>query len=393
MKSDKKDINSNGIPVYTRREMLRLMARAGAGTAATLVGLQALNWFTPCAMAAKYSTSQRYPLHKAMFYKKLSGGNVQCELCPRTTIIPSGEGCYCRARRNINGTLYAIGYQRPCIVNFEPIERGPLYHFLPGTNTMTTAAAGCNLVCLYCQNYELAQTSPDDVQTIDLDVKKALLRGKVESLTLTYTEPVCHPEYLINLAKTAKSVRLPVIVCTAAYINPEPLKQLIPYVDAFAVTLKAANDKDYMRLTDAHLEPVLQAIRQIRESGKWLEIITLIVPSFNDERKGIKEIASWINDKLGKDVPWHLSRFTPHYRLKRLPPTPRRTLEEARDEGLNAGLKYVYITNLAPHEGNHTFCPGCGGKIIERLGFKVEKINMKDSTCLYCGTKIPGKWK
>jgi pyruvate formate lyase activating enzyme len=247
--------------------------------------------------------------------------------------------------------------------------------------------------CLYCQNYELAQTSPENAPDINLNEKKAIKKAKISSLTLTYTDAACQPEYLIKLSQTAKSFNLPLILCTGAYINPEPLKKMIPYVDAFAVTLKAADDNTYMKLTEAHMKPVLESIKTIKASNKWLEIITLIVPGYNDDRKGINHLAEWIKDNLGNDVPWHLSRFTPNYKLKRTPATPRRTLEEARKVGIEKDLKYVYITNLAPHEGNHTYCPSCGKKIIERLGFKTRKTSLLNGRCPHCSTKIAGVWQ
>lgn len=395
------DFNRNcnlGAPIYTRRQMLELMAKTGAGTVATLIGLQSLKWFTPCAMAAqtgkKPNTTPRFTRSpkNAMFYSKSGNGNVICELCPRAATILQGSGCFCKTRRNIKGELYAMGFDKPCIVNFEPIERGPAFHFHPGTTTMAMGAAGCNLNCLYCQNYELAQAFPEEVRVIDLNEQKAISEGKATSLTITYTEPACQPEYILDLAKLARSFKWPVLVCTAGYINQKPLETIIPHVDAFVVTLKAATDDAYLRLTEVHMQPVLESIKTIKKSGKWLEIVTLIVPGYNDDRKGIETISKWIADNVGNEVPWHISRFTPQYQLKNLPPTPRKTIEEAREVGINAGLKYVYATNLAPHDGNHTYCPSCKEKIVERLGFKTMNMHIKDGKCVFCGKKIPGFW-
>ena len=388
MEMDPEYCHTEGIPIFSRRECLRLMCRTGAGLAATQVALKALDSFIPSAQARPLSKS----LHQAMFFKRISHQRVQCELCPRTMIISAGKSCFCRTRKNIKGTLYALGFDKPCVVNFEPIERGPLYHFYPGNKTMSLGAAGCNLNCLYCQNYELAQRSPEEVKTIDLEPATAIRKGGIKSVTITYTDPACQPEYVIEIAKTAKKYNLPVILCTAGYINSKPLEHIISFVDAFAVTLKAITDEMYLKLTGVHLEPVLRTIKHIKKSGKWLEIVTLVVPGYNDDRKGIQTAAAWIRDNVGKDTPWHLSRFTPHYKLRKLPPTPRKTLEEAREEGLKAGLGYVYITNLAPHQGNHTYCPNCRKKIIERLGFRTKKINMKGGGCKFCGKKISGKW-
>ncbi|MFA6569043.1 MAG: AmmeMemoRadiSam system radical SAM enzyme [Victivallales bacterium] len=374
--------------VYTRREVLELMAKAGAGVGASAVALQAFGWFIPEADAA-----DSVPMRKAMFQTKLDKGLVRCDLCPRNITIKPGNMCFCRTRKNINGELYALGFNSPCLINFDPIERGPIYHFLPGTQSMTMATAGCNMNCQYCQNYELAQTSPDKAKRIDFNVPEACRKGRMKSITLTYTEPAVQPEYLIEISKTAKAYKLPVVVCTAGYINPEPLKALIPHVDAFAVTLKAATDEGYVKLTEVHMDPVLETIKNIRKSGKWLEIVTLVVEGYNDGRDDIRRIARWIRDNAGTDVPWHLSRFTPGYKLKKLPPTQRKTLEEARAEGLAQGLKYVYITNLAPHDGNHTYCPKCKDKVIERLAFKTTGFNLKDGRCGTCGEKIPGVWR
>lgn len=371
---------------YTRREMLELMMKAGAGTFVISAGMQML--FMPSANAAMSPGQMR----KALFYTKLPAQKVKCTLCPREITIDEGKSCFCKTRKNIGGELYAIGYDKPCIVNFEPVERAPLYHFKPSTETMSMGAAGCNLNCLYCQNYKLAQSSPEKVDIVNIDTAAALRKGKASSITLTYTDAACQPEYLMMLSAIARKNNIPLILCTGAYINPGALKEIIPFVDAFAVTYKAATDDMYQKLTGIHLKPVQESIKLIVKSKKWLELITLVVPDYNDDRKGIEGISSWIADNAGDKIPWHISRFTPDYKLTKLPPTPRKTLEEARELGLKAGLKYVYITNLAPHEGNHTYCHSCGKKIIERLGFQTKSSALKNGSCPYCNTPIPGIW-
>lgn len=372
--------------LYSRREVLEMLLRVGGCAALSVAGLNALDVLVP----ALHGGTGHLSSPEALFQKQLKGNRVKCTLCPRKVTIKEGQSCYCRSRKNIDGKLYALGYDKPCIVNFDPIERAPLYHFMPGTQSMALGAAGCNMNCLYCQNYQLAQSSPERVRKIDLDEKAAIKKGKVKSITLTYTDASCQPEYLIYLAKIAKSMGIKVILCTGGYINSKPLKMILPYVDAFAITLKAATDKMYVKLTDVHMKPVLNTLRRVKKSGKWLEVVTLVVPGYNDDRKGIQSLARWIYKNLGEEVPWHLSRFTPNYKLKRVPPTPRRTLEEARKVGLDSGLHYVYITNLAPHNGNHTYCPKCSKKLIERLGFKNKKYNLKDGKCPYCEYPIPG---
>jgi pyruvate formate lyase activating enzyme len=255
------------------------------------------------------------------------------------------------------------------------------------------AAAGCNMDCLYCQNYELAQSAPDRVKSVDFDPARALGGHQFKTLTFTYTDAICQPEYVFELSKIARKYGVKTVLCTGAYVNPGPLAEFVKRVDAFAVTLKASDEASYKSLTGVRLAPVLDAIRQIKESGRWLELITLIVPGYNDELKGLAWLANWIRSELGADTPWHLSRFVPEYKLRKLPPTPRRTLEDARKAGLEAGLKYVYITNLAPHEGNNTYCPKCGKAVLERLGFKLmAKKLSSDGKCPFCGASLPGVW-
>lgn len=374
--------------VYTRRQMLDLMLRSGAGLAATAVGLKAMDWFVVDAEAAANTADPR----KAMFAKRLSGKRVKCMLCPHNFTIKNGSNCFCKSRKNIDGNLYAMGFDKPCIVNFVPIEQGPLYHFLPGAQTMALGAAGCNMRCLYCQNYTLAFSAPEEVRRIDFDEKKAMKQGKIKAITLTYTDSSCQPEYLIYVAELAQKLGFKGVLCTGGYINSEPLKAVTRYIDAFVITLKAATEDAYRKLTGVHLKPVLNTIKQVKKSGKHLELVTLIVPGYNDDRKGIKSIAEWIKTNTGTKVPWHLSRFTPNYKLKKIPATPRKTLEEARKVGLDSGLQYVYITNLAPHEGNHTYCPNCGKKVLERLGFKLRESHLKNGKCGFCGHPIPGVW-
>lgn len=372
---------------FTRREMLSLAMKLGVGTLAGAALLKASDFFASSAEAAEPSG-----LKEALFYDKLPGGKVKCTLCPRMVTLEPGKSCFCKTRRNEGGVLRATGFKKPCVVNFEPIERGPLYHYLPGTDTMAMGAAGCNMECLYCQNYELAQSPPEKVKALEFDPAAALKAAKAKSLTLTYTDSSCQPEYLMELSDVARRHKAPLILCTGAYINQRPLEEIIKKVDAFAITLKAATDEAYLKLTGVDMKPVLDSLVKIKSSGKWLEVVTLVVPEYNDEQKGIESLAKWIRSNLGEDTPWHISRFTPNYKLRKLPPTPRKTMEEARKIGQDAGLKFVYITNLAPHEGNNSYCPSCKKAIVERLAFKTLKSSIVNGKCKFCGTRIPGVW-
>ena len=373
--------------LLTRREMLELSLKAGLGGLAGAALSGAAPFFISEADAAEGA-----PSREALFYEPLSNGDVRCTLCPRKVILSPGKTCYCKTRRNLGGKLIASGFDKPCIVNVDDIERNPLYHYLPGSKTLAMGAAGCNMDCLYCQNYELAQSPPEKVKTLNFAPSKGIAESKAQSLTLTYTDAICQPEYLFSLSEIARKQRAKVILCSGAYVNPEPLDAFIKHVDAFAITLKAFDDDSYMRLTGIHLNPVLDALVKIKASGKWLEVVTLIVPDYNDDAKGIQSLAKWIRSNLGETTPWHLSKFVPEYKLKKLPPTPRRTLEDARKAGQDAGLKYVYITNLAPHEGNNSYCPSCGNTILERLGFKLKANHLQNGKCPNCGTAIQGVW-
>jgi pyruvate formate lyase activating enzyme len=368
----------------SRRGLIKLLAIAGMG-AATVPSTQAFNIFD-------MFENEYYPedLTEAMLYKTLSNGNVQCTLCPREVILQPGKACFCKTRRNVDGKLYAMGYDSPCIVNIEPIEHGPLYHFMPGTKSLSIGAAGCNMDCLYCQNFDLAQSYPEHAKSIDLDIQTMLQNKEIKSITMTYTDAICQPEYLIEVFSMAKRAGLKTVLCTGAFVNTHALKKIIPYVDAFVVTIKASDDTMYRKLTGVSLAPVLEAVKTIHQSGKWLEIVNLIVPGYNDRKVDVETLLNWVKQNLGTKVPLHFSRFTPAYKLNHIQPTSRKAMEQARDLGIQKGLEYVYITNLSPHKYNHTFCHSCGKKVVGRLGFSLSENRLEGSFCPDCGHQIPG---
>lgn len=278
----------------------------------------------------------------------------------------------------------------------DPIEKVPLNHFRPGSKTLSIALGGCNLRCLYCQNWQQSQKSPDELKTFDLlpeDVIAAAKRKKLDTIAFTYTEPMTYIEYATDTAKLAKEAGLKVVLATAAYVEPKPLLSLARYVNAMTIGLKGFDDAFYEHALGVHLEPVLEAIKTIKKRTRcWLELVNLIVPTYNDDPEKITKMVRWIRKNLGGNVPLHIARFVPMYRLTNLPRTPVQTLEAAHAAARKAGLRYVYTSNIAPHEGNNTFCANCGKPVIERLGFKILDDRLRKGVCPKCRKKLPGVW-
>lgn len=330
------------------------------------------------------------------YYEKLPDGRIQCAVCPHHCTLADGESGFCRGRTNVGGRHYSRGYGRPCILNVDPVEKTPLNHFRPGSETLTIAVGGCNLRCLYCQNWDLSQKPPDELKNFDLSPQQALAavrKKKIEIIAFSYTEPVAFLEYARDVAREAKKAGLRVVVASAGHVNPAPLLDFAQYVDAFAITLKCFDDGLYRRLTSVSLEPVLTTIETIKTKTRcWLELVNLVVPTYNDNPEQIGRMAAWIHAHLGDDVPLHFERFVPMYRLGNLPRTPVPTLESAVAAARQAGLRFVYTSNIAPHQDTNTFCDRCGTPLIERLGFKILKNNFQRGRCPKCGNTLPGVW-
>ena len=330
------------------------------------------------------------------FYDQLPGNKIQCFVCPLDCILNDGETCFCRTRTNVGGKLYTRAYENPCILRVDPIEKLPLNHFRPGTQTLTLGVGGCNLRCLYCQNWQQSQKKPDELKTFKMtarDVVSAARKKKLDTIAFSYTEPVAFLEYARDVAVAAKKARLKVVVATAAFVKPEPLLDFARYVDAFVIALKGFDEEFYHRALGVELAPVLTAIETLKKESKcWIELTNLLVPTYNDDPGQIAKMVAWVHDKLGDDVPLHFARFVPMYKLTNLPRTPVQTLEAARAAGRKAGLRYVYTSNIAPHEGNNTFCAACGEPVVQRLGFKVLENTLRKGTCSCCRHKLPGVW-
>jgi len=330
---------------------------------------------------------------EAMFYTKLDKKRVVCELCPRHCVIESGKRGFCRNRENREGILYSVVYNHPCSMGVEPIEKAPFYHFLPGTMRLTLATAGCNQQCKYCQNWELSQSSMEDLQNYYLTPEQVIKASQEQNLKIicfTYTEPMVFYEYMYDIAVLAKKAGIKTAVVSGGFVNTEPLKKICKVVDAIKIDLKGFDETFYRDVCGSELAPVLNACKTIKNSGVHLELVNLVVPSLNDDTNKIKAMCLWIKEYLGTDVPIHFSRFFPQYKLQNLPPTPISILEKAVKIAQNEGLKYVYIGNVPGHKNDNTYCPDCHKLLIKRQGYSIIENNLIKNKCKFCGSEIYG---
>lgn len=322
---------------------------------------------------------------------------VQCRLCPNNCIIDEYERGRCRVRINRGGELYSLVYGKPCAVHVDPIEKKPLYHFLPATPIFSIATAGCCLSCEYCQNWQISQAWPEDTRNMDMPpakvVNAAVLNG-CQSIAYTYTEPTVYFEYMIDTARLAKEKGLRNVSVTCGYTNPEPLRELCTVLDAANVDLKGFTEEFYRSNSSGSLQPVKDAIVMMKEKGVHVEITNLLVPTRNDDMKLIRDMCRWISNDVGPDTPLHFSRFHPDYKLRHLPPTPQSVMQSAREIAMEEGLKYVYLGNVPGSPYNSTYCPQCKKRIIHRMGYRIldVQIDKKAGTCANCGYHIEGVW-
>lgn len=347
-------------------------------------------------------TNQDIPLQlikhsiEAKHYLAAQNNRVICQLCPHVCNLKPGERGLCRVRINSNGKLYSMVYGNPCAIHIDPVEKKPLFHFFPGSQTYSIATAGCNLSCLNCQNWEISQNGPENTRNYSL-FPEALIQNCIQnqcsSISYTYTEPIVFYEYMLESAKIAKSKGIKNIMVTAGYINEKPLRELCPYIDAAHVDLKGFTDDTYLKLNGGMLQPILNTLKILKEEKVWLEIINLIVPTYTDDLNTIKKMCNWLQQNGFEDVPLHFSRFMPMHKLMHLAQTPVSILENARKIAQEAGLKYVYIGNVPGTEAESTYCPNCKKKIIDRRGYKIISNAIKQGKCSYCGEKIAGVWE
>ena len=333
-------------------------------------------------------------LHKAMFYEKLKNNFVRCDLCPNNCVLKENEVGTCGVRQNIGGELFSLVYNQPVSIHIDPIEKKPLYHFYPGTNILSIATVGCNLRCNFCQNWTISQTRPKETQAYQATPEQIIAMAKeydCQSIAFTYTEPTVFYEYMLDIAKLAKEEGLKTVMVTCGYINEKPLRELVKYMDAANIDLKGFSDEFYSTYTTGSLQPVLNTLQIAKEEGMFFEITNLVIPQANDDPILIRAMCKWIKENIGDEYPLHFSRFFPQYKLTNRPPTPVKTLEMAYDIAVEEGLKYVYIGNVG-NIGEDTYCSNCGKLLIDRSGYSLEEINIKNGKCKFCGEEIFGEF-
>jgi len=332
-------------------------------------------------------------MKEAMFFHAGARGEVVCGLCPHgCTIAPQRVGL-CGVRRNEGGELLSLVYAKAVAANADPIEKKPLFHFLPGSRSFSIATVGCNLACRHCQNAEISQM-PKDRGVIagsplppEQVVSRALSEG-CRSISYTYTEPTVYYEYAYDTARLATARGLMNVFVTNGYIREDPVRAIRPWLHAANVDLKSFRDGFYRQVCGARLAPVLDTLHLLKRLGVWLEVTTLLIPGRNDEEAELRDLARFLRE-LDPQIPWHVSAFHPTYRMTDRGRTPVGSLRRAREIGREEGLEFVYTGNVPGDEGEHTFCPQCGACVIRRHGFRVAEMNLCRDRCGSCGHGIP----
>lgn len=336
-------------------------------------------------------------MKEALAYKKLKNNITQCQVCEHQCVRKPQETGICGVRKNIKGKLYALNYGKAIAVNVDPIEKKPLFHFQPGSRSLSWATVGCNFSCKFCQNYSISQIqrqaiqSEEDVPGENLtpqDLVNLANKRNCQNIAYTYTEPIIFVEYALDTMKLAHKKNLKNVWVTNGFMSRQTLDEIIPFLDAVAVDLKAFTEKFYKEICSARLKPVLRNLQIMKEKNTWIEVITLLIPGYNDSKEELDQIAKFIKNKLGRETPWHISRFWPAYKMADVPPTPEEKINQAVAIGKKVGLKYVYAGNIPGSNFEDTFCPQCGAKIIDRTGFGPIKRYDDDGLCSKCGETL-----
>jgi pyruvate formate lyase activating enzyme len=336
-------------------------------------------------------------MKQAMFQEAKEDKKVLCGLCSHRCLIAPGRRGICAVRENRDGTLHSLVYDRIIARNIDPIEKKPLFHFLPGSLSYSIATQGCNFRCKHCQNADISQLPRESGGMVPgepvtpAEIVEAALRRRCASISYTYTEPTVFFELAYDTAKLARNAGLKNVFVTNGYITPEALREISPVLDAANIDLKGFTDDFYKKVCGARLQPVLDSIRLYKELGIWTEITTLVIPGHNDSENELRQIAQFVRS-VGEGVPWHVSRFHPTYKLTDQPRTPLETLKRARRIGIEAGLRYVYEGNI-PGEGEETVCWSCGKTLVKRYGFTVEENHVHNGKCGQCGAEMDGVWE
>ncbi len=321
---------------------------------------------------------------------------LECKLCPKGCVIAPGESGECRVRVNVGGRLLAVTYGRPCAVHVDPVEKKPLFHFLPGTSILSLATVGCNLHCKNCQNWEISQANPEETPASELlpeQVAALAVECNCRSVAYTYTEPIVYYEYTLDSSRAVKKAGLRNVLVTAGYVNEAPWRRLCEYVDAANIDLKAMSDRFYRDVCRATLAPVLSSLVVAKSMGVEVEVTNLVIPTLNDSDAMLGDLCRWVAQNMGRETPLHFSRFSPQFQMENLPPTPAETLDRAKQIAESEGLKHVYLGNIMRSGAEDTLCPGCGARLVERYGFTVVENRIRNGRCPDCQTEVYGIWE
>ena len=383
------------LPSFVADRRTFLKAASVPAIAACSLALLRRSLAEPAYAAAAGEDESRY-VTEARFYKKLANKVVQCQLCPRQCVVSEGKRGHCRVRENRGGTYYTLVHSRVAAAHIDPIEKKPFFHVYPGALALSIATGGCNVNCKFCQNWEISQAKPEDLRAQYFSppaLAKIAQQNDCVTLAYTYSEPIVFYEYMTAAADYAHSQGINSVVVSNGFIRQEPLRELCGRVDAIKVDLKSYSEKYYREVVNGELKPVLETLVTVRNHGRWLEIVYLVVPTLNDSDQEFRDLARWLKTELGPDVPIHFTRFQPLYLLRNLPPTPLATLERAKAIADAEGLHYVYLGNVPGHPAENTYCPKCRHLVIERAGFTVTQMLLQNGKCRQCRHPIPGVWK
>ncbi len=335
-------------------------------------------------------------MKESYLYKKLENKKVQCDTCSQKCFIAENKFGICGVRKNIGGKLFALNYDKAISESIDPIEKKPLFHFLPGTRSLSVATVGCNLRCGNCQNWQISQLVKTDKNLLNVGenlspekIVNHAMENKCPSISYTYTEPTIFLEYALDTMKLAKKKNIKNIWITNGFMSDETLDLVMPYLDAANVDLKSFDDKFYKIHCGAKVKPVLENLEKIKKAGIWTEVTTLIIPTLSDDEKILENIAEFIFNKLGSETPWHISAFSGaiSYKMQNIPDTPVEKIYQAYEIGKKAGLKYVYTGNVLDDTRENTYCSNCEELVIKRTGFTVERFDKKGK-CGECGKSV-----
>jgi pyruvate formate lyase activating enzyme len=333
--------------------------------------------------------------HEALFWDRLPDNRVKCRLCPRECEVADVERGYCGVRENQGGQYQTLVYGSLCSANMDPIEKKPLFHYQPGTAAFSVATTGCNIECKFCQNWQISQFRPEQVESVLVTPEQLVSACKsrgAPTIAYTYSEPVVFYEYMHDCAAAGRRQGIGSVMISNGYIREEPLRQLCRQLTGVKIDFKGFTEKFYAEQCNGELKPVMATLDVLKDIGIWFELVILIIPTLNDSPDETRQMARWVVQHLGPDVPMHFTRFHPTYRVTNLPATPVATLDQCRKIAMDAGVHYVYAGNVPLHPGENTYCHGCREELIQRVGFRIASNRIKDGKCPKCGARIPGVW-